>query len=457
LTQPIRFDLTSDDLTALNSGGDVRLNIFERGMIAPNQENVRIVNFKVYSIKVHLEGDQNPSFANFNLVMEHSGRSMIRSNGQIYWFDHVNNQTQSPITWGMAYDAKRGIVDEQTPSFASNSLLYSLLGNLANDNIMIYSRPGAWSDIRISKSDVTSGNTKMVIDSLTYELQYDFTQRPTNNRNLDVYAGDVDNSAMSLSPYIEISRTDKGGRDSGRGVLYRTYNSGNSVNLEAPADYGRYKFVNWTDQFGGVASTGAKVSTNMNSDTKLRANYKYMGAILSVEDSVLVGKDAQVIAVKVENKGSEEMDWTAVSNTPWIKIQSGEKGVDTNYVTLEIEQNPLGTFRKGSITVTAPETAEYSKELKIVQSNEDVTIIDSPILQSPKIIHHQGTDNYSVILDETSQNISLDVYSVSGQLVLKKYFYGTSTFNFDLSHCSQGVYLVKMVYDGESYTQKIIK
>jgi len=60
-------------------------------------------------------------------------------------------------------------------------------------------------------------------------------------------------------------------------------------------------------------------------------------------------------------------------------------------------------------------------------------------------------------LDETSQNISLDVYSVSGQLVLKKYFYGTSTFNFDLSHCSRGVYLVKMVYDGESYTQKIIK
>jgi len=458
LTQPFRFDLTADDLAALNSGGDVRLNIYERGMIAPNQENVRIVNFKVYSIKVHLEGDQNPSFANFNLLMEHSGRSMIRSNGQIYWFDHVNNQTQNPITWGMAYDAKRGIVDEQTPSFASNSLLYSLLGNLANDNIMIYSRPGAWADIRISKSDVTSGNTKMVIDSLTFELQYDFTQRPTNNRNLDVYAGDVDNSSTSLSPYIELSRTDKGGRDNGRGVLYRTYSSGSSVNLETPADYGRYKFVNWTDQFGGVASTLTTVSANMSSDIKLRANYKYTGPILSVEDSVIVGKSAQVIAVKVENKGSEEMDWEAVSNDPWIKILSGGEGTDTGYITLEIEQNPSETFRNGSITITAPETAEYAKDIKIVQSNENVTDLKQAELpHSPKIIRYPGTNTYSVLLDETARNISVDVYTVSGQLVLKKYFYGTSTFDFDLSHCNQGVYLVKITYDGKNCVQKLIK
>jgi len=458
LTQPFRFDLTADDLTALNSGGDVRLNIYERGMIAPNQENVRIVNFKVYDIKVHLEGDQNPSFANFNLLMEHSGRSMIRSNGQIYWFDHINNQTQSPITWGMAYDAKRGIVDQQTPSFASNSLLYSLLGNLANDNIMIYSQPGAWADIRISKNDVTSGNTKMVIDNLTFELQYDFTQRPTNNRNLDVYAGDVDNSSLSLSPYIEISRTDKGGRDNGRGVLYRTYNSGSSVNLEAPVDYGRYKFVNWTDKFGAVASTQTTVSAGMNSDIALKANYKYMGSILSMNDSVLVGKSAQTIAVKVENKGSEEMDWTAVSNTPWIKIQSGTEGFDTNYITLEVEQNPLGTFRKGSITVTAPETAEYSKEFKIVQSNEDVNGNKQiQISGTPKIIRNPGTDNYSVWIDEQARNISVDVYSIGGQLVLRKYYYGTSAFDFDLSHCNQGVYLVKIVYDGKPCMQKIIK
>ena len=459
LTQPIRFALTKDDLAALNSGSDVRLNIYERGMIPPNHENVRIVNFKVYDIKVHLEGDLNPSFANFELLMEHSGRSMMRSNGQIYWFDHINSQTQSPITWGMTYGAMHGIVDEQSPSFASNSLLYSLLGNSVKDSIMIYSRPGAWSDINISKTDVTSGNTKMIIDSLTYELQYDFTQRPTNNRNLDVYAGDVDDNSISLSPYIEISRTDKGGRANGRGVLYRTYSStGNSVNLEAPAEYGRYKFVNWTDRYGAVASTKTTVSSNMSSDTYLNANYKYTGPILSMSDSVIVGKDAQVIAVKVENKGSEEMDWTAVSNTPWIKITSGAQGVDNSYISLDIEQNTLGMLRNGSITVTAPETAEYSKEFKVVQSNENVTVIPSVEMpQQPKIIRNQGTDNYSVFLDEVARNISLDVYSIDGQLVLRKYFSGTSVFDFDLSYCNRGVYLVKITYDGKNCVQKLIK
>jgi len=459
-TQPIPFDLTSDDLAALNSGGDVRLNLYERGMIPPDHENARIVNFKISNIKVHLEGDQNPSFATFNLLMEHSGRSKMRSNGQIYWFDHINSQTQSPITWGAVYDAKYGTVTEQSPSSASTSLLYSLLGNLANDNnTMIYSRPGAWSDIRISKNDVTSGKTKMIIDSLTYELQYDYTQRPTNNRNLDVYAGDVDNGSISLSPYIEISRTDKDGRANGRGVLYRTYsNTGNSVNLKAPDEYGRYKFVNWTDKNGGVASTQTTVSTDMSSDTYLKANYKYMGAILSMNDSVLVGKDAQTVAVKVENKGSEEMDWTAVSNTPWIKIVSGTQGVDNSYITLEIEQNTLGTPRTGSITVTAPETAEYSKEFKVVQSNGDVTDIKPVEMpESPKIVRNPGTDNYLVWLDKTARNISVDVYSTSGQLVLRKYFYGTSTFDFNLSYCSQGVYVINITYDGKNNVQKLIK
>ena len=380
-------------------------------------------------------------------------------NGKIYYFNHINNQNQNPIIWGITYDAKFGIVDEQKPSYASQSLLYSLLDKLGQTkDIMIYSRPGAWADIHILKNNIVSGNTKMVIDDLTFELQLDFVQRPVNNRNLDVYAGDVDNSHLALSPYIEISRADRGGRANGRGALYRTYTTNTSVNLEAPKEYGRYKFMNWTDQYGGTVSTNVKVSANMNSDVVLKANYKYTGPILSMNDSVLVGKNASTIAVKVENKGSEEMEWTAVSNTPWIKIASKAEGIDTEYIRLDIEQNPQAMFRKGSITVTAPETAEYSKEFKIVQSNEDLTGIEGiETHPAPKIIHNPGTDSYSVRLDEAARHISLDVYSLSGQLVLKKYYYASSAFDFDLSHCSKGVYLVKVLYGGKCYMQKIIR
>ena len=458
LSIPVRFSLTKGDLDALNSNTDIILNIFERGMIPPYEENVRIVNIKIHEVKVHLEGNQS-SFSYFDLLMEHSGRSMLRKDGEIYWFDHINNQNQNPVIWGIRYDAKSEIINAKEPSFASQSLLYSLLEKLGQTNdIMIYSRPGAWADICISKNDVTSGNTKMVIDELTFELQYDFVQRPINNRNLDIYAGDIDNSNLSLSPYIEVSRTDKSGRANGRDVIYRTYNRGNSVNITAPAKYANYIFVNWTDRYDAVVSNNPTVSTNMNNDTWLKANYKYMVPVLSVKDSIFIGKNSQKIVVEVENKGLEGMEWTAISNTPWIEIVSGTEGVDNGHITLEIEQNPLRTFRSGTITVTALETDEYSKDIKIVQSNEDVTEIESiEIHQSPKIIRNQGTDSYSVRLDEKAHEIIVDVYSITGQLVLKKYYYGTSTLDFDLSHCNRGVYLVKIVYDGKNNAQKLIK
>ncbi|MDR0798948.1 MAG: T9SS type A sorting domain-containing protein [Dysgonamonadaceae bacterium] len=458
LSIPVRFSLTQNDLDALNSDVDINLNIFERGMIPPYEENVRIVKFKIHDIKAHLEGSQS-SFAYFDLLLEHSGRSKMRKDGQIYWFDHINNQNQNPVIWGIRYDANNGIVNTKEPSFASQSLLYSLLDKLGQTNdIMIYSRPGAWADIRISKNNVVSGNTKMIIDELTFELQYDFVQRPTNNRNLDIYAGDVAKSNISLSPYIEVSKADKSGRSNGRGTMYRTYNRGTSVNLEAPEEYGRWKFVHWTNRYDEVVSTNKIVTANMNNDTYLTANYQYMGPILNLTDTIKVGKSDKVATVKVENKGSEEMEWSARSNTSWVKIIAGEEGIDTDYITLEIEANTSGKKRTGSITVTAPETEEYAKNVIILQSNEDTNGMDQvKVSEGVRIVYLPGTDNYSVLLDESARNIRLDVYSINGQLVLKNYFYNTSGFGFDLSHCNQGVYIVKVNYDGERFVQKVVK
>ena len=456
LSVPVRFSLTGKDLEALNADRDILLNIFERGMISPYEENVRIVNFKIHDIKAHLEGDQNPSHAYFDLLLEHSGRSMMRKEGEIYWFDHINNQNQNPVIWGMRYDARYGMINAKEPSFASQSLLYSLLEKLGQtNNIMIYSRPGAWSDIRISKNNVTSGSTKMVIDELTFELQYDFTQRPTQNRNLDVYARDMDEHDILLMPYTEVSKTDKNGRSNGRSTMYRTYNRDTDVTLTAPKEYGRYQFANWTNRYNAVVSTDLSVNTKLSNDAALTANYKYLGPILSVKDSIHVGKNTQVITAKVENKGSEEMEWTVVSNTPWVKIISASEGIDTDYITLEIEPNSSDIIRKGSIVVTAPETAEHSKNIIIVQSNKDISSIEDIDNKLP-IIYNSG-EFLSVNLNKPYQNINVDIYSINGQLVLRKYFYNTTLFDLDLSHCTKGVYLINIKYDDNLLSQKIIK
>lgn len=452
------FSLTESDLAELNAGRGIRLNIYERGMISPNRENVRIVGFGVPQIKVHLEGDQNPSFANFELLMMHSGTSMIRKNGEIFYFNHLNNQNQNPITWGVTYDAKFNTVEKQEPSFESQSLLYSLLPDLYKGEIMIYSRPGAWADLYISKYDNVSPHTKLVIDELAFMLNLDYSQRPKDNRNLDVTAGDIDDPGASLTPLITTSRADKSNRSGGRGTLYRTYDSNATLELEAPARYGRYQFVNWAGPDDKVVSTNPVVSTDMRIDRRLKANYRYSGPVLSLQDSVVVDGNAQAVAVKVENGGSDEMEWSAVSNDPWVRIVSGESGVDNGYLTLEIERNPSEQFRRGSITVTAPETAEYARVLKIVQSNETGSSVgSSPAGRLPEITRQAGTDSYTVRLDETARDIRVEVYAVNAQRVFRKDYYGTAAFGFDLSHCGKGVYLVKIKYDGDSYVQKIVK
>ncbi len=459
VTTPIRFTLTENDISELNSNRDIILNIFERGMVPPNHENARIVNFKIHDIKAHLEGNQNPSFANFELLLEHSGRSMMRKNGEIYWFDHINTQNQNPIVWGITYDAKHGIVDQQEPSSASQSLLYSLLDKLGQaNNIMIYSRPGAWANIRISKNNIVSNGTKMVIDELTFELQYDFTQRPINNRNLDVYAGDVEKSDISLSPYIEMSKSDKSGRANGRGLLYRTYNKGTSVNLEAPGEYGRYKFVNWTNRYDETVSTKASVMANMDNDTYLKANYKYMGPILSVVDTVYVKQETGVAALKVENKGSEEMEWSSTCNDSWLKISSGKEGIDTDFITFEFDANSSEKRRVGSLTITAPETEKYSKIVYVVQSSEIHNGINNLSLEIEPDIYYDPIRNcYFIDLKRQSEKIEIEVFSITGQLIAQKYLYNESSCSIDLAHCNNGAYLVKLKSNGESFVHKVLK
>ena len=453
LSVPVRFSLTAKDLEALNDDRDIILNIFERGMIPPYEENVRIVSFKIHDIKARLEGNQNPSFAYFDLLLEHSGKSMVRKEGEIYWFNHINNQNQNPVTWGIRYDARYGMTNAKEPSFASQSLLYSLLEKLGQtNNIMIYSRPGAWADIRISKNNVVSGNTKMVIDELTFELQYDFTQRPTQNRNLDVYARDIDEHSTTFMPYIEVSRADKNGRSNGRSVMYRTYNRDTDVTLTAPKEYGRYQFVNWTDRYDAVVSTDLSVNTRLTNDVALTVNYKYMGAVLKTADTIYISSDAGFTTIQVENLGVEEMEWTAVSNNSWLRITDGESGVDDGYISLEFDTNPLVSERIGSLTITT-EDGEQSATVYVVQQEQSqATGIKENTLSRTKIYPNPVNDKLYIENDGTTEVLITDA--------LGRFMYHTTIVNagsIPIGSWNGGLYIVTLKTAKDSSVYKIVK
>ena len=403
------FDATESDLAMLNAGTGFNLNIFERGMVLANHENARIVDFKIHNIKVRLEGNQNPSVAYFELLLQHSGRSIIRSNGENYWFDHINDRNTNPITWGVNYDHKkepdRRII-QQAPSPDEKSLLYSILTGLDKTNeFVIFSRPGVWSDIRVSKNVPLAVNSNMIIEELTFELQYDFSQRPINNHNVDVYTAEIvgqnspsatsmqrsDVSAANegvprnwLTPYIQISSPDINKRTDGRSPMYRTYNSSKDVTFTAPEEYGLYRFVNWTNRVSGKVYETPETTISITNDAVMVANYIYAGPQLSASPNpVEVGNEASERNIVVTAQGTEygDIDWEVQSNNPeWISIiHSTASGVNNGIITISVAANTTQTIRKGFITIKPIENDGVEPLVVVVV--QGVTISDH-VLQS---------------------------------------------------------------------------
>jgi hypothetical protein len=448
-TTSIHFSLSKEDITELNEGRDVILNMMERGMILSNHENARIVNVKVSDIKVHLEGEQNSSIAQFELLLEHSGISKLRKNGEIYYFNHSNSQTKKPIQWGMMYYAKTNKIYTEEQSFASESLLYSLLKIGDKEKFMMYSRPAVWADIRITKNDVTTGNTQMIIDELTFELQYDFMQRPNENKNIDVYACDIENTNRELMPYIEVSAQDKGKRQNGRGALYRTYNTGTTVTLTAQEEYGNYQFVQWVDRNNTLVSKSATVNVSTNSDATLIAKYQYSGAVLHVPDTVYITNNAGQVSFSVSNKGLADLLWSAESKDSWLRIADNYEGVNNAAITLEHEINPTQKERKGYITITTEDGEQ--KTVVVVQRllKTDVTQTTSPQV---RVYPNPVSTTLSV---EYAGSAELEVRDMRGRCVFRTTLVDNETISTE--EWKSGVYILTLKTKNNTFVHKILK
>lgn len=358
---PITIVIPKEQLDVINNTDELTLNFHEMGVFAPDEENVRIVKLGVKHIESHVDG--NVGYTGYmDLNMTHSGISLLRKDGQIYWFNHISKNTTSPHTWGIRYDA---ITHENTtiePSAASASLLYSILNG---NNIMLFSRPSAWGDINLTKKVHTSGGGDIVIDSLVLSLQYDFTRRPNKLRNIDITTND------GMMPYIACSESDLNGRNDGEGNLYRSYYlSSQPVTFTAVEKYGTYHFLNWTDRAGRVVSEQKELTVNRMNDQFYTANYERRVPILSVPDTIMVSAGAGKRTVKVLNVGSGdlEMDWeVSDSLSTWVQVEGLAEGIDDGTFTLKYGKNTTGAQRIDILEIYAPETDEMVRTIHIVQ------------------------------------------------------------------------------------------
>ena len=263
LSAPVRFNLTADELAAINAGQTVRLNLMDMGIFPSDNENVRIVNFKVYQIQTEPIGGAYEQNAYVDLRIEHSGLSKLMSNGQTYLFRHYNRETTNPITWGARYFPFDGDVNPIEPSAASASLLKSLLSSTASSDMMLYSRPSAWADLEFSLSVYNNAGKDIDLTALRMELQYDFVPRNSQLRLCDIQLqvntagptpppGPEIDPQNSFMPYFIVNTPDKNQRSDARGWVHRIFpvNNLGLISITAQNKYGNWKFNKWTTGFG---------------------------------------------------------------------------------------------------------------------------------------------------------------------------------------------------------------
>jgi hypothetical protein len=186
--------------------------------------------------------------------------------------------------------------------------------------MMLYSRPGAWADLVITKSVNTQNNVDIVVDSAVLKVNYDFTRRVANQSQLKVLV-----SQDGFMPYFTLDTADLNARGDGRGVFYRSFSNLETVEVEAQRSYGSWSFQKWTDAYGNDISSASPVSAgspiyqgevttsawtdpvitvNMSAHRAIRAQYIY----LTAAENVYPANGAKNVPVYVM------LDWSDVPN-----------------------------------------------------------------------------------------------------------------------------------------------
>jgi hypothetical protein len=294
------LELTPEEISLLNSGQKVQVNLVQRGLFFPQEEAVRItgINVRQSSTVSHIEGTSSGSEV-CKIRVEHSGRSKFRFDGQVYAFSHYNSANQEPIYWQNKHITDGVAINEWYPenrSFASDSLLYTLLSRdgtqtVDPDRVMFYSRPAAWAELTISKQDMPGRTARVVYNSLAFDISYDYYTRTNSTVNVEI--------SSTIAAHIKVSVADYNGRQDGSGEFIRIYPMMTSFGLEvndpnapaiieangtsqivqvtAPVKWGLLTFEKWTDSLGnnyGITPTNPKQYVFLYNDISLVARYR---------------------------------------------------------------------------------------------------------------------------------------------------------------------------------------
>jgi hypothetical protein len=262
------FDLSADELKALNENGIVVINLKKKLPSFLGEENRRIADLKI-SVDAQKTVGVPSGSDNVKLTFEHWGQSIIRSGGHLYYFNHLRGKDDRPFTWGALYNLKKKQTFQETLSLAGVSLLRSLLKltDYGEDKMTLFINPGADAAEITIRRQLSSPGLKVNIDKVDLILTYDFFRRNVDQLVLDVEVAD------GLMPYISSNKSDVRGRRDGVGNFVRVFNVNDSVTLRAQPNYGIMKFKHWEDADKNILGSTPSLTLTLTSSTNVRAVY----------------------------------------------------------------------------------------------------------------------------------------------------------------------------------------
>lgn len=233
----VLFELPQSAIDQINAGEVARINLADLDLFPESEENLRITGLEVTEMDLTRDPD-TPAANAYSLVFKHSGLSRLQKDGHTYLFRHYSERTRSAITWKSVYQFLSEMIEQTSPSAASQSLIGVLVDKDPND-ILIYTRPAVNADLLVS-SEINTTGAKVTLNSAKVRLRYDFTAKSEFIKSLKISP-----AANGLMPEIKILDPDRNQRADGRDAFERFYDRNTEVSFEAPAEKDGLTFLRW--------------------------------------------------------------------------------------------------------------------------------------------------------------------------------------------------------------------
>lgn len=469
---PIRYTLNNKQLGELNTNGQISINIWEDGKVPLQNSDSRITEISIDPAALQISQDTILSDASLTMLFAHSGKSMLinRNNARHYMFSqynkdaalYYNTNNMSPLGWGEVYFFINQELNTVNRSLASQSLMRKILNNAGDDDFMVFTRPAAWSDVRISTSLFTGEQTRMQfsIESMTLIIKTDY-QPVTTFSNILL------NTSDGLMPLIHCSEADKNGRYHGWGNFTRSYdNSSSPVHFTAPQEYGIYKFDKWIKTTNGnyeEISTNS-ISVNPGNHSRITAQYRKDVPELSVPDTLYAEWSQTSIDIPVNNRNVTQgkvMDWFSETTGSWITIKEGtDTGEENGTITLLFSTNE-GDERTEAVTVFAFDASNPEKKVVVIQSSIGTSI--EPVIPVENLITIYpvpASEEIRISLpgNATGKNGHITILAADGRSIYSHQVNDIYQEQYiGLTGIKPGVYILKVIVENKIYIRRFIK